>query len=89
MVSKHPCITNLHLLFNFYHITLLFRKFSIVSNFSSFHSEVCHLKETLKKNPFHIRLVNTCVKYYLSERLTEKLVTLTAEVKDFVITISW
>ena len=29
--------------------TLLFRTFSIVSDFSGFHSEVCHLKEVLKK----------------------------------------
>ena len=34
--------------------TLLFRTFSIVSDFSRFHSEVYHLKEILKKNAFPI-----------------------------------
>ena len=38
--------------------TLLFRKFPIVSDFSRFHSEVCHLKEIIKKNAFPIKLID-------------------------------
>ena len=37
--------------------TLSFRTFSVVSDFSRFHSEVCHLKEILKKNVFPIKLI--------------------------------
>ena len=61
--------------------TLLFRTFSIVSDFSRFHSEVSHLKEILKKNAFPIKLIDSCIKNFLNE----KLVTLTAEKKDLVI----
>ena len=64
--------------------TLLFRTFSIVSDFSRFHSEVYHLKEILKKNVFPIKLIDSCIKNFLNKRLTEKPVTLTAEKKDLV-----
>ena len=67
--------------------TLLFRTFSIVSNFSGFHSEVCHLKEILKKNAFPIKLIDSCIKNFLNKRLTEKPVTLTTEKKDLVIVL--
>ena len=36
---------------------LLFRMFSILSDFSRFHSEVCNLKEILKKNAFPIKVI--------------------------------
>ena len=65
-------------------ITLLFRTFSIVSDFSRFHSEVCHLKEILKKNAFPIKLIDSCIKNFLNKRLIEKPVTLTADKKDLV-----
>ena len=67
--------------------TLLFRTFSIVSDFSRFHSEVCDLKEILKKNAFPIKLIDSCIKSFLNKRLTEKPVTLTAEKKDLVIVL--
>ena len=67
--------------------TLLFRTFSIVSNFSRFHSEVCHLKEILKKNAFPIKLIDSFIKNFLNKRLTEKPVTLTAAKKDLVIVL--
>ena len=57
--------------------TLLFRTFSVVSDFSRFHSEVCHLKEILK-NAFPIKLIDSCIKNFVNKRLTEKPVTLTA-----------
>ena len=65
--------------------TLLFRTFSIVSDFSRFHLEVCHLKEILRKNAFPIKLINGCIRSFLNKRLTEKPVILTAEKKDLVI----
>ena len=67
--------------------TLLFRTFSIVSYFSRFHSEVCHLKKIFKKNVFPIKLIDSCIKNFLNKRLTEKPVTLTAEKKDLVIVL--
>ena len=42
--------------------TLLFRTFSVVSDFSKFHTEVSHVKEILRKNAFPIRLVGNCIK---------------------------
>ena len=67
--------------------TSLFRTFSIVSDFSRFHLEVCHLKEILKKKAIPIKLIDRCIKSFLNERLTEKRVTLTAEKKDLVIVL--
>ena len=67
--------------------TLLFRTFSVVSDFSGFHSELCHLKEVLKKNAFSIKLIDSCIKNFLNRRLTEKPVTLTVEKKNFVIVL--
>ena len=59
------------------------------SDFSRFHSEVCHLKEILKKNAFPIKLIDSCIKNFLNKRFTEKHVTLTAEKKDLVIVLSF
>ena len=67
--------------------TLLFRTFTVVSDYSKFHSEVSHLKEILKKNAFPIKLIDSCIKNFLNKRLTEKPVTLTAEKKDLVIVL--
>ena len=64
--------------------TLLFRTFSIISYFSRFHSEICHLKKIFKKNVFPIKLIDSCIKKFLNKSLTEKPVTLTAEKKDLV-----
>ena len=67
--------------------TLLSQVFSIVSDFSRFHSAACHLKEILKKNAFLIKLIDSCIKNFLNKRLTEKPVTLRAEKKDLVIVL--
>ena len=96
------CITNPHLL-DYIQIsivsfpknkvglifTLLFW-FSVVLDFSRFHSKVCHLKEILKKNTFLFKLIDSCcIKNFLNKRLTEKPVTLTAKKKDLVIVLSF
>ena len=67
--------------------TLLFQTFSIVSDFSRFHSEVCNLKEILKKNALPIKLIDSCIKNLHNKILTEKPVTLAAEKKDLVIVL--
>ena len=46
--------------------TLLFRTFSIVSDFSRFHTEVRHLKDILRKNGFPMKLVDNCIKTFLN-----------------------
>ena len=46
--------------------TIFFRTFSIVSDFSRFQSEVCLLKEILKKNTFPIKLIDSCIKNFLN-----------------------
>ena len=56
--------------------TLLFRMFSN------------RKKIKIKKNAFPIKLIDSCIKSFLKKRLTEKLVTLTAEKKDLVIVLS-
>ena len=42
-------------------------------------------KNTLKKNAFPIKLIDSCIKSFLSKRLTEEPVTLTVEKKNLVI----
>ena len=42
--------------------TMLFRTFSIASDFSRLLAEVIHLKEILGKNAFPIKLVDNCIK---------------------------
>ena len=48
--------------------TLLFRIFSIVSDFSKFHEEVSYLKDVLKKNYFPTNLVDKCIKIFLNKQ---------------------
>ena len=47
--------------------TMLFRTFSIVSDFSRFQTEVVHLKEILGKNAFPIKLHENCIKNFLNK----------------------
>ena len=44
--------------------TLLFRTFSIVLDFLRFQSDVCHLKEILKKRTFPIKLIDKYIKNF-------------------------
>ena len=70
--------------------TLLFRKFSIVSDFQRFHSQVCHLnKEILKKKSFSIKLMDSCIINLHNKRLTGKSVILSAENKYLVIVLPY
>ena len=48
--------------------TLLFRIFSIVSDFSKFPEEVNYLKDVLKKNSFPTNLVDRCIKIFLNKQ---------------------
>ena len=69
--------------------TLLFRTFSIVSDFSRFHTEVIHLKEILRKNAFPIKLVDNCIKKFLNKKFLHTPVTLTVEKKELFIVLPY
>ena len=53
--------------------TLLFRIFSKVLDFSTFHQEVNYLKVVLRKNYFRITLVDKCIKIFLNKKLAQKI----------------
>ena len=52
-------------------LSLFFRTFSIVSGFSRFHSEVCHLKKIFKKLCISCQIYRYCINKLLSERLSQ------------------
>ena len=53
--------------------TLLFRIFSIFSDFSKFYEEVNYLKDVLKKNSFPTNLVYKCIKIFLNKQFAQKI----------------
>ena len=69
--------------------TVLFRTFSIVSEFSSFHTQVRHLKDILRKNAFLIKLVDNCIKTFLNKKFLHTPVALTVEKKELFITLPY
>ena len=69
--------------------TLLFRTFSIVSDFSRFHTEVSHLKDILRKNAFPIKLVDNCIKTFLNKKFLHTPVALTVDKKELSITLPY
>ena len=69
--------------------TMLFRTFSIFSDFSRFHTAVIHLKEILRKNAFPIKLVDNCIKNFLNKKFLNTPVTLTGEKKELLIVLPY
>ena len=69
--------------------TLLFRTFSVVSDFSRFHTEVSHLKDILKKNAFPIKLVDNCIKTFLNKKFLHTPVALAVEKKELFIALPY
>ena len=53
--------------------TLLFRIFSIVSDFSKLYIEVNYIKGLLKKNSFPTTLVDKCIKIFLNKQFSQKI----------------
>ena len=68
---------------------LLFRAFSIVFDFSRFHTEVSHLKDILRKNAFPIKLVDNCIKTFLNKKFFYTPVALTFEKKELFIALPY
>ena len=69
--------------------TLLFRTFSIVSDFPRVHTEVGYLKDILRKNAFPIKLVNNCIKTFLNKEFLHTPVALTVERKELFIVLPY
>ena len=69
--------------------TLLIIIFSIVSDFSKFHTEVSHLKESLRKNTFPIKLVYNCIKTFSNEKFLHTPVALTVAEKEMFIALPY
>ena len=69
--------------------TLLFRIFSIVSDFSKFHEEVNYLKDedVLKKNSFPTNLVDKCIKIFLNKQFSQKILEHTVPKKELFIVL--
>ena len=73
--------------------TLLFRTFSVVSDLSRFHLEVCYLKEILKKNAFSIKLIVASKAFSIKESLRNQphweTSLINSEKKDLVIVLAF
>ena len=69
--------------------TLLFRTFSIVSDFCRFHTEVSHLKKILRKNAFPVELVYNCIKILLNKKFLRNPVALTVKNKELRIALPY
>ena len=69
--------------------TLLFRIFSIVSDFSKFHEEVNHLKDVLKKNSFPTNLVDKCIKIFLNKQFSQKILEYSVPKKELFIVLPY
>ena len=54
--------------------TLFQRSFSICCEFKTFHFELDHLKTILIKNEYHLNFIDSCIKYFLNELCTPKVV---------------
>ena len=62
--------------------TLLFKTFSIVSDFSRFHT-----KATLRKNAFPIKLVDNCIKTFLGKNILHTSIAWIVEKKELFIAL--
>ena len=67
--------------------TLLFRIFSIVSDFSNFHEEVKKIKNKLRKNSFPANLVDKSIKIFLNEQFSQKMLEHTVPEKELSIVL--
>ena len=69
--------------------TLLFRIFSIISDFSKFHEEVNYLKNVLKKNSFPSTLIDKCIKIFLNKQFSQKILEHTVPKKELCIVLPY
>ena len=55
----------------------------------TFHTEVSHLKDILRKNALLIKLVGSCIKTFLNKKFLDTAVVLTVKEKEFFIIQSY
>ena len=69
--------------------SLLFRCFSLCSDFIKFHHEIDKLKSILYKNNYPRDLIDKCIKEFLDKILTPKLVVSTVTKKNLIIALPY
>ena len=69
--------------------SLLFRCFSLCSDFIKFHHEIDKLKSILYKNSYPRDLIDKCIKEFLDKILTPKPVVSTVPKKQLIITLPY
>ena len=69
--------------------SLLFRCFSLCSDFIKFHHEIDNLKSILYKNSYPRDLIDKCIKEFLDKILTPKPVVSTVPKKQLIITLPY
>ena len=69
--------------------TLLFRCFSLCSDFIKFHHEIDKLKSILYKNSYSRDLIDKCIKEFLDKILTPKPVVSTVPKLQLIITLPY
>ena len=69
--------------------SLLFRCFSLRSDFIKFHHEIDKLKSILYKNSYPRDLIDKCIKEFLNKILTPKPVVRTVPKKQLIITLPY
>ena len=69
--------------------SLLFRCFSLCSDFIKFHHEIDKLKSILYKNSYPPDLIDKCIKEFLDKILTPKPVVSTVPKKDLMIVLPY
>ena len=67
--------------------SLLFRCFSLCSDFVKFHHEIDKLKSILYKSSYPDDLIDKCIKEFLNKILTPKPVVSTVPKKELIITL--
>ena len=64
---------------------LLFRIYSICSNWQIIHDEICKLKCVLLKNKYPLNFTNSCINIFLSKLFSDKVKPVTVPRKEFMI----
>ena len=69
--------------------TLLFRYFSICSNYFLFHLEVVKLKEIFQRNGYPLGFINACIKTFLNKMFVQKISRHDVPKQEFVIILPY
>ena len=69
--------------------TLVFRCFSICSNWTNFHDELAFLKDIFLKNGYPLLFIDKCFKTFLDRLCLKRAQVLTAEKKTLTLVITF